>query len=615
MAVTRILTDGIANTAISRIDGDLTLVGAAANVLWDKSADDLIFADNAGAVFGTGNDLKIYHDGSHSFVHDTGTGSLHLAGINATYYDADLHTFRSGDAGETMASFTDNGAVSLYYDNSAKLATTSGGVNITGTSTDDGANHDGDVIFYGASYDVTWDKSDNRMEFGDNALCSFGASEDLTLKHDGTNSYITNTTGALKIATETSGIAVTIGHTTSETTVADNLTVTGTTSISGIMEVTKDQDIDHDIGRSTIGTFAQDWATFSHIDHSSIAATAFRQSPAGKTEVNSASGQAIAFRVGNNDKMYMDSSGNFGIGTTSPGALFHSYTTSNDGTLKHEATGGNGIILIAGNRTSNASVGSLVFYNNAGSANIGQIITSRRDADNGGEMLFYTSAAGTMTQALQIQVDQMLRSTQANASTFGYRCIQNHASAPIGLDVSFGGCAPDNNTQYFYRAIDTSAVRMYVMSDGDLQNHDNAYGSSSDERIKEGIRDANSQWNDIKALKIRNFKKKDDVRQYGDNAWEQLGVVAQELEKTSPKLIRHRDPDACDILSDSSFGTIYTADDDIPSGKEIGEVKSLSGEKVKSVQYSILYMKAVKALQEAMARIETLEAKVTALEG
>ena len=171
MAVTRILTDGIANTAISRIDGDLTLVGAAANVLWDKSADDLIFADNAGAVFGTGNDLKIYHDGSHSFVHDTGTGSLHLAGINATYYDADLHTFRSGDAGETMASFADDGAVTLYYDNSAKLATTSGGVNITGTSTDDGANHDGDVIFYGASYDVTWDKSDNRMEFGDNALC------------------------------------------------------------------------------------------------------------------------------------------------------------------------------------------------------------------------------------------------------------------------------------------------------------------------------------------------------------------------------------------------------------------------------------------------------------
>ncbi len=56
----------------------------------------------------------------------------------------------------------------------------------------------------------------------------FGAGSDMQLYHDGTNSYITNSQGALKIATETSGIAITIGHTTSETTVADNLTVTGT---------------------------------------------------------------------------------------------------------------------------------------------------------------------------------------------------------------------------------------------------------------------------------------------------------------------------------------------------------------------------------------------------
>jgi len=46
--------------------------------------------------------------------------------------------------------------------------------------------------------------------------------------HDGSNSYITNATGALKLATETSGIAITLGHSTSEVTVADNLTVTGT---------------------------------------------------------------------------------------------------------------------------------------------------------------------------------------------------------------------------------------------------------------------------------------------------------------------------------------------------------------------------------------------------
>jgi len=64
--------------------------------------------------------------------------------------------------------------------------------------------------------------------FADSANAKFGTGNDMLVYHDGSNSYVTNATGALKLATETSGIAITIGHTTSETTVADNLTVTGT---------------------------------------------------------------------------------------------------------------------------------------------------------------------------------------------------------------------------------------------------------------------------------------------------------------------------------------------------------------------------------------------------
>jgi len=67
------------------------------------------------------------------------------------------------------------------------------------------------------------------VALGDSDILKLGAGTDLTLYHDGSNSYITNAVGALKVATETSGIAVTIGHTTSEVTVADNLTITGTT--------------------------------------------------------------------------------------------------------------------------------------------------------------------------------------------------------------------------------------------------------------------------------------------------------------------------------------------------------------------------------------------------
>ena len=81
-----------------------------------------------------------------------------------------------------------------------------------------------------ASKAITVDSSGDLI-VPDSDKFQFGAGLDMTLYHDGTDSYITNKTGALKIATETSGIAVTIGHTTSEVTVADNLNVKGNVQI------------------------------------------------------------------------------------------------------------------------------------------------------------------------------------------------------------------------------------------------------------------------------------------------------------------------------------------------------------------------------------------------
>jgi len=171
--------------------------------------------------------------------------------------------------------------------------------------------------------------------------------------------------------------------------------------------------------------------------------------------------------------------------------------------------------------------------------------------------------------------------------------------------VAYYATAHDGASNSFFMGVDTGAVRFRVNSDGDVANHDNSYGSTSDERIKQDIKDANSQWDDIKALKIRNYKKKDDVRQYKDKAWEQIGVVAQELEAAGmAKLITESSPDEHDIKSSAEFGTL----------NEDGTIKETKA-KVKNVKYSVLYMKAIKALQEAMARIETLETKVKALEG
>ena len=94
--------------------------------------DTLYFQDNSKAVFGDSSDLQIYHNGSHSNIQDTGTGNLRIAGS--------IVEIAKNDFTETMAKFTQDGAVELYYDNSKKFETTSSGMAVTGNiSTTGGA--------------------------------------------------------------------------------------------------------------------------------------------------------------------------------------------------------------------------------------------------------------------------------------------------------------------------------------------------------------------------------------------------------------------------------------------------------------------------------------------
>jgi hypothetical protein len=116
---------------------------------------------------------------------------------------------------------------------------------------------------------------------------------------------------------------------------------------------------------------------------------------------------------------------------------------------------------------------------------------------------------------------------------------------------------------------------LQVIGNGDVANKNNSYGSTSDSALKKDIVDANSQWTDIKNVSVKNYKLKSETEA---DSPVYIGVVAQDLE---------------------SAGMNGLVDD---SGK------------YKTVKYSILYMKAIKALQEAMDRIEVLEAKVEALQ-
>jgi hypothetical protein len=129
-----------------------------------------------------------------------------------------------------------------------------------------------------------------------------------------------------------------------------------------------------------------------------------------------------------------------------------------------------------------------------------------------------------------------------------------------------------------------------MTTNGNIYNTNNTYGQISDEKLKQDIVDSTSQWDDIKAVQVKKFRFKDEVANFGsENVPLQIGVIAQELEAANMN------------------GLVCEHTDRDDEGSDLGTT-------TKSVKYSVLYMKAVKALQEAMTRIETLEAKVAALE-
>ncbi len=106
------------------------------------SSGDMTFGDNNKAIFGAGSDLQIYHDGSNSYIDDAGTGNLT---IRANQINFDKYT------GEALARFRADGNTELFYDNAAKLATTSTGIDVTGTVTADSLTVDTNTLHVDAT--------------------------------------------------------------------------------------------------------------------------------------------------------------------------------------------------------------------------------------------------------------------------------------------------------------------------------------------------------------------------------------------------------------------------------------------------------------------------------
>jgi hypothetical protein len=268
--------------------------------------------------------------------------------------------------------------------------------------------------------------------------------------------------------------------------------------------------------------------------------------------------------------MTLDASGNLGIGITNPAVRLAVNGAARVGAnvvgqyveFSHDTANG---LLSTNTGALGYSAPSYHYWSIGG--------TERARITSAGQLLVGTnSAIGSERFLVRLAAADYVGRLE-NDSTTAANCF--------GLFLRYGSAAPNGTGNLFLRCDDSAATRAEIRSNGGLANYQSNNVDLSDIRTKTDISPLASYWNKIAALEIVTYKYKDQTH---DDL--NIGVIAQQVEQVAPEFV---DADG--------FGE--TPEDGVP---------------LKTIYNKDLTFAAIKALQEAMARIEQLEAKVAALE-
>ena len=296
----------------------------------------------------------------------------------------------------------------------------------------------------------------------------------------------------------------------------------------------------------------------------------------------------LAFNVRKSDSdiseaMRIDSSGNVGIGTSSPNNQGSANNTVLQ--LNGKTTGALGFIRTA---NSDNSVITDFFTDGTTAAGFVSVATNHpliMRTNNTERMRIDSSGNVKVNNVISVASGDPSWGASGNfgeSSTSGIAVNAWAGSAFFTGNIIYSYTNSSGTGFNFYKCNSAAGLVFYIRGDGNVYNLNNSYGAVSDVKLKENIVDATPKLEDLCKVKVRQYNLKSEPNQ------KQIGVVAQELEEVFAGLVEE------------------TADKDA-KGNDLGTT-------TKSVKYSVFVPMLIKAIQEQQALIESLTTRLTALE-